>query len=52
MVWILARSLLLRFCSLDMVASGVLGRVPEGLEKGKAVSCFCDRVLILPGVYF
>ena len=52
-VWILARSLLLRVFSLDMVSSGVFGRAPVDLgEKGKAVPKFCDWVLILPGEYF
>ena len=47
-VWILPRSLLLSPCSLDMLVSGVLGRVPEGQVKEKAVSGFCDWVLVLP----
>ena len=47
-VWILLRSLLLSPCSLKMLVSGVLGRVPEGLVKEKAVSGFCDWVLVLP----
>ena len=52
-VWTLARSLLLRVFSLDMVSSGVFWRAQVDLgEKGKAVPKFCDWVLILPGEYF